>query len=91
MKTKDILTITTAALGTATLTVAAFWAGPTDAGHDADAPPAKIAKPRLISHGVEMALAPPAAGPSRRAMYPSSSSRHATRPVNPPAPRCVSP
>ena len=58
MKTKDILTIATAALGTATLTVAAFWAGPIDAGNDADAPPAKIAKSRLVSRGVEMALAP---------------------------------
>lgn len=58
MKTKDLLTITTAALGTATLTVAAFWAGPTDAGHDADAPPPKLAKSLLISHGIELALAP---------------------------------
>jgi hypothetical protein len=58
MKIKDILTITTVALGTATLTVAAFWAGPIEAGGDADAPPAKIAKPRLISRGVEMTLAP---------------------------------
>ena len=57
MKTKDILTITTVALGTATLTVAAFWAGPIDAGSDADAPPAKIAKSRLVSHGVELTLA----------------------------------
>lgn len=58
MKTKDLLTITTAALGTATLTVMAFWARPTDAGNDADAPPAKIASARLVSHGVEFALAP---------------------------------
>jgi hypothetical protein len=56
MKTKDILTITTVALGTATLTVAAFWAAPIEAGSDADTPPAKIAKPQLISHGVEMTL-----------------------------------
>jgi len=45
------------ALGTATLTVAAFWAGPIEAGSDADAPPAKITKSRLVSHGVEMTLA----------------------------------
>ena len=57
MKTKDIMTITTVALGTATLTVAAFWAGPIAAGSDADAPPAKIAKSRFVSHGVEMTLA----------------------------------
>jgi hypothetical protein len=58
MKTKDILTITTVALGTATLTVAAFWAGPIEAGSDADAPPAKLTKSRLVSRGVEMTLAP---------------------------------
>jgi len=57
MKTKDILTITTVALGTATLTVAAFWAGPIEAGNDADAPPSKIARTRFVSHGVEMTLA----------------------------------
>lgn len=57
MKTKDILTIATVALGTATLTVAAFWAGPIEAGNDADAPPAKLDKARFASHGVEMTLA----------------------------------
>ncbi len=58
MKTKDLLTIATAALGTATLTVVAFWAGPTDAGNDADAPPPKIPKARLVSNGIELSLAP---------------------------------
>ncbi len=58
MSTKDLLTITTAALGTAALTVTAFWAGPRDAGNDADAPPAKITKARFVSKGVEMTLAP---------------------------------
>jgi len=57
MKTKDLLTIATAALGTASLTVVTFWAGPIDAGNDADAPPPKLAKSLLISHGVELALA----------------------------------
>jgi hypothetical protein len=57
MKTKDILTITTVALGTATLTVAAFWAGPIEAGSDADTPSAKIAKSRFLCHGVELTLA----------------------------------
>ena len=57
MKTKDILTITTVALGTATLTVAAFWASPIEAGNDADTPPAKIVKSRLVSHDVEMTIA----------------------------------
>ncbi len=58
MKAKDLLTMTTAALGTATLTVAAFWAGPIDAGNDADPPPPKVAKARLVSHGVELTLSP---------------------------------
>jgi hypothetical protein len=58
MKTKDLLTIATAALGTASLTVVTFWAGPIDAGNDVDAPPPKLAKSLLISHGVELALAP---------------------------------
>jgi hypothetical protein len=58
MKTKDLLTIATAALGTASLTVVTFWAGPIDAGNDADTPPPKLAKSLLISHGLELALAP---------------------------------
>ena len=58
MNTKDLLTIATAALGTATLTVVAFWAGPIDAGNDADTPPPKIAKARFVSHGIELSLAP---------------------------------
>jgi len=57
MKKKDILTIATAALGTATLTVTAFWAGPLDAGHDAEAPAPLAAKTRLVAHGVEIGLA----------------------------------
>jgi len=56
MKTKDILTVTSVALGTATLTVATFWSGPLDAGIDT-ALPATIAKPSLVSHGVEMTIA----------------------------------
>ena len=60
MNTKDILTITTVALGTATWTVAAFWAGPIEAGSDADTPPAKIAKSRFLSHAVELTLSPAA-------------------------------
>jgi hypothetical protein len=57
MKTKDLLTITTVALGTATLTVAAFWAGPTEAGADADAPLTRIAKSQFVARGIEMTLA----------------------------------
>lgn len=62
MKTKDALTIATAALGTACLTVVTFWAGPIDAGNDAGTPPPKLAKSLLISHGVELALAPSGGG-----------------------------
>ena len=58
MKTKDILTITTVALGTATLTVGTFLAGPIAAGSDADTPPSDIAKSKFVSHGVELTLAP---------------------------------
>jgi len=58
MKTKDIVTIATAALGTATLTVTAFWAGPLDAGHDAEGPAPLAARTRLVARGVEVGLAP---------------------------------
>ena len=57
MKTRDLVTIASAALGTASLTVAAFWAGPLDAGSEADTPPAKLAKARLMTKGVELGLA----------------------------------
>jgi hypothetical protein len=66
MNTKDLLTIATAALGTASLTLVTFWAGPIDAGNDADVPPPKLAKSLLISRGVELALAP-AGGPTFKA------------------------
>jgi hypothetical protein len=55
MKTKDLLTIATAALGTATLTVA-FHAGPLLSGNDANPLTATIAKPKLAANGVEMTL-----------------------------------
>ena len=57
MKANDIMTIATTALGTATLTVVAFLAGPTDAGNDAEAPSPKLSQARFVSRGVEMALA----------------------------------
>jgi hypothetical protein len=55
MKTKDLLTITSVAVGTAALTVAAFWAGPIGAGGDGDEPN-KVPQPRLVSHGAELTL-----------------------------------
>lgn len=56
MKTKDLLTIATAALGTATLTVA-FLASPLMSGNDANPLAATIAKPKLAANGIEMTLA----------------------------------
>ena len=55
MKTKDILTIATTALGTATLTVA-FLASPTTSGTDANSQAVTIAKPKLVANGIEMTL-----------------------------------
>jgi len=59
MKTQDLMTIVTAAVATASLTVMTFWSGSLNAGDDADKPAAQIAKPKLLSHGVEMTLATP--------------------------------
>jgi hypothetical protein len=58
MKTKDLLTVTTVAMGTAALTVATFWAGSMDADSEHEALAAKIATPKLVAQGVEMTLAP---------------------------------
>ncbi|MGA2541812.1 MAG: hypothetical protein ABSG78_09695 [Verrucomicrobiota bacterium] len=55
MKTKDLLIIATAALGTATLTVA-FHASPLISGNDANPLAATIAKPKLTANGIEMTL-----------------------------------
>lgn len=56
MKTKDLMTIATVALGTATLTVLAFWSDPLGAGNEGSVPATEIGKPKLVSHGVEMTL-----------------------------------
>ncbi len=55
MKTNDLLKIATAALGTATLTVA-FLASPLMSGNDANPLAATIAKPKLAANGIEMTL-----------------------------------
>jgi len=55
---KDLLTMTTVALTTATLTVTAFWAAPLEAGGEADSLTPKIARPKLVAKGVEVTLAP---------------------------------
>lgn len=57
MKTKDIMTIVTVALGTMSLTVMTFWSGPLTAGGEGDTSAPQIAKPKLVSHGIEMTLA----------------------------------
>jgi hypothetical protein len=57
MKAKDLLTITTVALGTAALAVAAFSGGSMEAGNGADGVAAQITRPKLLSHGVEITLA----------------------------------
>ncbi len=59
MKTNDLLTITTAAVATAALTVATFGGSPLEAGGDAATPALKIAIPMLVSHGVTMTLTAP--------------------------------
>ena len=58
MNTKDLLTITAVAVGTATLTVATFLAPPLEAGSDADTLSATIPKPKLLANDIEMTLAP---------------------------------
>jgi hypothetical protein len=55
MKTNDLLTVTTVAVGTAALTVLTLWPSTLDAGNDSQVP-AQIAKPKLVSRGVEMTL-----------------------------------
>ncbi len=57
MNTKNIATIASVALGTATLTVLTFWSGSLDAGNEQEDRAAKIAKPKLVANGVEMTLA----------------------------------
>jgi hypothetical protein len=57
MKTKDLLTIGSVALGTATLTVLTLWSDSLEAGNERPELAATISKPKLVSNGVEMTLA----------------------------------
>ena len=57
MQTKDLMTIANVALGTAMLTVMTFWSGPLEAGNEGAELSAKIAKPKLVLHGIELTLA----------------------------------
>jgi len=56
MKTHNVMTIGSVALGTAILTVLAFWSPSLEAGRDGDALAAKIANPKLVSNGIEMTV-----------------------------------
>jgi hypothetical protein len=54
MNTKDLAIISSVALATATLTVAAFLPNSLDAGDDNA--PKQILQPKLVSHGIEFTL-----------------------------------
>ncbi len=56
MTNNDLLNALGAAAAAAALTMTAFWPGTLDAG-DPQPIPAKIAQPKLVSHGVELTLA----------------------------------
>ena len=61
MKTKDILAITTVALGTAALTVTTFWSGPIDAGVEIEGAAIKINQPKLVCRDIELSVTHPGA------------------------------
>ena len=56
MKKNDLLTIATAAIATAALTVAIFGGGSTKAGNDSAAMGAPVVQPKLNIQGVELSL-----------------------------------
>ena len=56
MNTKDLLIITTVALGTATLTVATFLGDTLNAANEANSPTPQIAQSELVAHGIKMTL-----------------------------------
>jgi len=57
MKTTDLMTVLTAALATASLTVMTFWSGTLEAGNDDGTPATRIEKPTLVADGISMTLA----------------------------------
>lgn len=57
MKRQDLMAVAVVTLGTATLTLMTFWAGPMEAGGEGDANAAKFAQPKLLCDGVEISLA----------------------------------
>jgi len=54
MKTKELLTTTAIALGTATLTVATFFSGALVADTIPSIPASSIAQPKLVAQGIEL-------------------------------------
>ncbi len=56
MKTNDLVTISSVALCTATLTVLTFWSGSLDAGNEGAVLTPKIVQPKLVAQGVELTL-----------------------------------
>jgi hypothetical protein len=58
MKTKDLLTMATVALGTAALTVVTFWSNRIEAGSEGEVLAPAMTTQKWVSHGVEMTLAP---------------------------------
>lgn len=57
MNSKDLLTITAVALGTAALTVATFWGNRLEAEGDANAQAPTITKPEMVAGGIKLTLA----------------------------------
>jgi hypothetical protein len=58
MKSKDLMTIGTVALGTAAVTVAAMLGGSMEAGNGPDGTTAQITHPTFLTHGVRVSVAP---------------------------------
>ena len=56
MKQNNVATVAVVAVGTAALTIMTFWPGSMEAGGEADANAARLAKPKFVQHGVEMTL-----------------------------------
>ncbi|HEY5911679.1 MAG TPA: hypothetical protein VJA21_13850 [Verrucomicrobiae bacterium] len=58
MNKHELLTAVTVAVGTAALTITAFWPDSLDAGDDPVALAPKISRPTLVANGVEFTLKP---------------------------------
>lgn len=56
MKTQDIVTIVSVAIGTAALTVMSLWTTPLEAGDEGATLAPEIARPKLVTRGIELTL-----------------------------------